>query len=85
MTSLLLLALIGGAILGSAVCMLYILWLLDRELGRRHMLLGFFFPIYAYIWAWWNARRLGLTRILLLWTLFTLAALVLAIRLELRF
>lgn len=85
MTALILVVLIGASILASAVCMLFILWILDRDKGRIHAVLGFFFPPYAYFWAWWNGRRLGLIPVLLLWTLFSTAAVVLALVLELRF
>lgn len=79
MTALLGLGLLGATILASAVCTLYILWILDRENGRAHALLGFFFPPYAYFWAWWNARRLGLTPLVLLWTVLVTVSVGLAL------
>lgn len=85
MSALILVALIGASILASAVCMLFILWILDREEGRMRAVLGFFFPPYAYFWAWWHTRRLGLTPVLLLWTLSSSAAVILALVLEVRF
>ncbi len=83
MTALLGLGLVGATILASAVCMLYVLWMLDREKGRLHALLGLFLPPYAYFWAMWNARRLGLAPIVSLWTLFGATSVVLAFLLEL--
>lgn len=76
------LGLVAALILASAVCMLYILWILDREKGRLHAVIGFFLPPYAYFWAWFNARRLGLIPIVLLWTVFGAASLLLALFLE---
>lgn len=85
MAALIGIVLVMASILASAVCMLFVLWLLDRERGRLHALLGFFFPPYAYVWAWQNARRLGLTPVLLLWTLFGAASVVITILLDLNY
>lgn len=41
-----------------------------------HALLGFFIPIYGYIWGWLNARRLDMMDIMVFWTVFTLLAII---------
>ena len=44
--------------LASFGCFIYLLYLLAKEKGGLHALLGFLFPIYPYFWGWIRARQL---------------------------
>ncbi|MCB9007384.1 MAG: PPC domain-containing protein [Ardenticatenaceae bacterium] len=48
---------------------LYILFLMNREKGLGHALLGFFFSPYGYFWGWFNAGRLKIVDIMIVWTI----------------
>ncbi len=58
-------AVLSLIVLGIA---LYILVLMYREKGIGHALLGFFFSPYGYFWGWFNAGRLKIIDIMIVWT-----------------
>ena len=60
--------------LGTFLCSVYLLYLLLREKGGLHALLGFFFPPYAYVWGWINAGRLQIVDVMIFWTIISIAA-----------
>ncbi|MFP3853060.1 MAG: PPC domain-containing protein [Anaerolineales bacterium] len=61
-------------ILAASVCLFSILFLLYREKGAGHALLGFFFPAYPYIWGWVQGARLQIIDIMVFWTFATVAS-----------
>jgi hypothetical protein len=62
--------------LGTFACTIYLLYLLVREKGGAHGVLGFFFPPYPYVWGWINARRLEIIDVMVFWTFVSIAAVV---------
>jgi len=62
--------------LGTFACAIYLLYLLVREKGGAHGVLGFFFPPYPYVWGWINARRLEIVDVMVFWTFVSIAAVV---------
>jgi hypothetical protein len=60
--------------LGTFLCSIYLLYLLWREKGGLHALLGFFFPPYPYVWGWFNAGRLQIVDVMVFWTIISIAA-----------
>jgi hypothetical protein len=61
-------------ILAAVISLFYILYILGREKGFVHALLGFFFPPYPYFWGWMNAGRLRMADIMVFWTFVSLGA-----------
>ncbi|MCP5097472.1 MAG: hypothetical protein GY943_18155, partial [Chloroflexi bacterium] len=59
---------IGILILCSTVASFYLIFLLFREKGIGHALLGFFFFPYAIVWGWMNAKRLEIFDIMVFGT-----------------
>jgi hypothetical protein len=62
--------------LGTFACSIYLLFLLVREKGGAHGVLGFFFPPYPYVWGWINARRLQIIDVMVFWTLVSIAVVI---------
>ena len=60
--------------LGTFACNIYLIYLLVREKGDAHGILGFFFPPYTYVWGWIHARRLQIVDVMAFWTLISIAA-----------
>lgn len=54
----------------------YVLYLLFREKGAGHAILGFFFAPYAYVWGWMNAKRLEIMDVMGFWTALAVIAIV---------
>lgn len=54
--------------LASIAVFFYVLYLLYKEKGLGHGLLGFLFPIYPYIWGWMNGKKLQILDIMGFWT-----------------
>lgn len=53
---------------------LYVLVMLYREKGIGHAVLGFFISPYTYFWGWFNAKRLKMIDIMVIWTIVFLLA-----------
>jgi hypothetical protein len=62
--------------LGTFACTIYLLYLLFREKGGAHAVLGFFFPPYPFVWGWINARKLEILDVMVFWTFVSIAAIV---------
>ena len=56
------------ASLGSVVCWVMVLIKMFPAEGPLKGILGVFCGLYAFIWGWMNAGRLGLKNIMLAWT-----------------
>lgn len=53
---------------------LYVLIMLYQEKGIGHALLAFFISPYAYIWGWFNAKRLQMIDVMAVWTVVSIMA-----------
>jgi tetratricopeptide (TPR) repeat protein len=62
----------------SIVFFFIVLIKLFKNEGALKGILGFIFGIYAFIWGWIKHKDLNLTRIMVLWSVFTVASIVLA-------
>lgn len=62
--------------LASFGCFVYLLYLLAKEKGGLHALLGFIFPIYPYFWGWIRARQLEIVDIMVFWTIISIGLVV---------
>jgi hypothetical protein len=62
--------------LAAAAVSFYMLYRIGKEKGGLHVLLGFIFPPYLYIWGWMNSRRLEMIDIMAFWTFVSVAAVV---------
>lgn len=54
----------------------YILFLMYREKGLGHAVLGFLITPYSYVWGWVNAKRLKIFDIMIFWTIITIIAVI---------
>jgi tetratricopeptide (TPR) repeat protein len=62
----------------SIVFFFIVLIKLFKNEGALKGILGFIFGIYAFIWGWIKHKELDLTKIMVLWSVFTVASIVLA-------
>ena len=51
---------------------------LFKNEGALKGILGFFFGIYAFIWGWMKHKELALTKVMVLWSVLTVASIVMA-------
>jgi Tfp pilus assembly protein PilF len=61
----------------SIVFFIIVLVKLFKNEGALKGILGFFFGIYAFIWGWIKHKELALTKVMVLWSVFTVASIVL--------
>ena len=76
MNSTLSILLIAALSLANFGCLVYLLYLLYKEKGGLHALLGFFFPIYPYLWGWIRSRQLEIIDIMVFWTIIGIGLVV---------
>lgn len=69
----------GLVVLASIAASFYVLYLLYKERGAGHAALGFFFPIYTYVWGWLNSKRLEILDIMGFWTAMTVISVIVPI------
>ena len=62
----------------SIVFFIIVLVKLFKNEGALKGILGFIFGIYAFIWGWIKHKELALTKVMALWSVFTVASIVLA-------
>ncbi len=62
----------------SIVFFFIVLVKLFKNEGALKGILGFIFGIYAFIWGWIKHKELALTKVMVLWSVFTVASIVLA-------
>jgi tetratricopeptide (TPR) repeat protein len=62
----------------SIVFFFIVLVKLFKNEGALKGILGFIFGIYAFIWGWIKHKELDLTKVMVLWSVFTVASIVLA-------
>ena len=76
MNSTLSILLIAALSLANFGCLIYLLYLLYKEKGGLHALLGFLFPIYPYFWGWIRAKQLEIVDIMVFWTIISIGLVV---------
>ena len=76
MNSTLSMLLITALSLANFGCLVYLLYLLCKEKGGLHALLGFLFPIYPYFWGWIRSRQLEIIDIMVFWTIIGIGLVV---------
>jgi hypothetical protein len=65
--------------LGSLVCLVMVVIKMYQQEGALKAILGFICGIYAFIWGWMNATRLGLKNLMIAWTVLILLGIVAAV------
>lgn len=68
-------------IIGVASFAIFIMVLvkLVKEKGILHGIVGFFCSIYPFIWGWMNHKRLAITKLMAIWTAFTVLSAVMPV------
>ena len=61
----------------SIVFFFIVLVKLFKNEGALKGILGFIFGIYTFIWGWIKHKQLALTKVMVLWSAFTVASIVL--------
>ena len=63
--------------LGCLVCFIIVLIKMFQNEGALKGILGLICSLYAFIWGWMNATKLGIKNIMMIWTLLIIVAIVL--------
>jgi hypothetical protein len=66
-------------LLGSIVCWIMVLIRMFKDAGVVHGIIGILCSLYAFIWGWMNAGKLGLRNLMLAWTAILVLYIILAI------
>ncbi len=65
-------------LLGSIVCWIMVLIRMFKDAGAVHGIIGILCSLYAFIWGWMNAGKLGIRNLMLAWTLILILYIILA-------
>ena len=65
-------------LLGSIICWILVLIQMFKNAGAVHGIIGILCSLYAFIWGWMNAGKLGLRNLMLAWTLILILYIILA-------
>lgn len=65
--------------LGLFVCLVLVVVKMYQNEGLLKAILGFICGIYAFIWGWINAGRLGLKNVMIAWTVLILVSIVVGV------
>jgi hypothetical protein len=63
--------------LGCIICLILVVIKMFQDAGPLHGILGLICGLYALIWGWMNADRLGIKNIMMIWTLLIIVSIVL--------
>lgn len=63
--------------LGCLICWIMVLIKLFQNEGALKGILGFICFLYALIWGWMNATKLGIKNIMMIWTLLIIVYIIL--------
>ena len=66
-------------LLGSIVCWIMVLIQMFKNAGAVHGIIGILCSLYAFIWGWMNAGKLGIRNLMLAWTLILILYIILAL------
>ncbi|HEY0005048.1 MAG TPA: hypothetical protein VGB17_09580 [Pyrinomonadaceae bacterium] len=64
-------------LLGSLVCWIMVLIRMFKDAGAVQGIIGLICSLWAFIWGWMNAGRLGIKNIMLAWTALLVLYLIL--------
>lgn len=64
--------------LGCLVCFIIVLVKMFQTAGALQGIIGLICGIWAFIWGWMNAGKVGIKNIMLIWTLLIVVAIILA-------
>ena len=63
--------------LGCIVCLIMVVIKMFQNQGPLHGILGLICGLYAFIWGWINADKVGIKNIMMIWSLLILISIVL--------
>jgi hypothetical protein len=63
--------------LGCIICLIMVVIKMFGDKGPLHGILGLICGLYAFIWGWMNADRMGIKNIMMIWSLLILVSIVL--------
>lgn len=63
--------------LGCIICLIMVVIKMFQDQGPLHGILGIICGLYAFIWGWLNADRMGIKNIMMIWTLLIIVSIVL--------
>jgi hypothetical protein len=63
--------------LGSLVCFVMVLIKLFQEKGALHGIMGLICGLYTFVWGWIHNARLGIKKIMMIWTVLLIVGMVL--------
>ena len=67
------------ASLGSLVCLIIVVIKMFQTAGPIQGIIGLICGIWAFIWGWMNAGKLGIKNIMLIWTVLIILSIILNI------
>jgi hypothetical protein len=65
------------ALVGCAICWIIVLIKIFQNDGALKGILGLICSLFAFVWGWMNATRLGVKNIMMIWTLLLIIYLIL--------
>ena len=66
------------ALIGCAVCWIIVLIKIFQNDGALKGIIGLICSLFAFIWGWMNAGRLGVKNIMMIWTVLLIVYAILA-------
>lgn len=65
------------ASLGSLICLIIVVVKMFQNAGPVQGIIGLICGIWAFIWGWMNAGKLGIKNLMLIWTVLILLSIIL--------
>ena len=65
-------------LLGSVICWIMVLIQMFKNAGAVHGIIGILCSLYAFIWGWMNANKLGIKNLMIIWTLLLILYIILS-------
>lgn len=65
------------ALIGCVICWIIVLIKIFQNDGALKGILGILCSLFAFIWGWMNANRLGIKNIMMIWTVLLIIYLIL--------
>ena len=65
------------ALVGCAICWIIVLIKIFQNDGALKGILGLICSLFAFVWGWMNATRLGVKNIMIIWTVLLIIYLIL--------
>lgn len=66
------------ALVGSTICWIIVLIKIFQNDGALKGIIGLICSLFAFIWGWMNAARLGVKNIMMIWTVLIIIFMILA-------